>query len=146
MIAAGGGQGWTPRRTVVYFPLPVMEPARIREKILNGPILPTMALLAWPVMLTAALQALYNLVDAFWLGRLGTAAVAAPGMAWPILFFFMSFAGGFQAAGATFVAQHFGARDRRGPRSPRDSSWGSCSSSRRSSRPSGSPFPRSSSG
>ncbi|QAA77356.1 MAG: hypothetical protein BIP78_1592 [Candidatus Bipolaricaulis sibiricus] len=70
--------------------------------------------LAWPVMLTSALQALYNLVDAFWLGRLGTAAVAAPGMAWPILFFFMSFAGGFQAAGATFVAQHFGARDQRG--------------------------------
>ncbi len=73
-----------------------------------------MLLLAWPVMLTAALQALYNLVDAFWLGRLGTAAVAAPGMAWPILFFFMSFAGGFQAAGATFVAQHFGAHDREG--------------------------------
>ncbi|MCX7750938.1 MAG: MATE family efflux transporter [Candidatus Bipolaricaulota bacterium] len=91
-----------------------MEPAKTRERILNGPILPTMALLAWPVMVTSALQALYNLVDAFWLGRLGTAAVAAPGMAWPVLFFFMSFAGGFQSAGATFVAQHFGARDRRG--------------------------------
>ncbi len=73
-----------------------------------------MALLAWPVMVTAALQALYNLVDAFWLGRLSTAAMAAPGMAWPILFFFMSFAGGLQGAGATFVAQYFGARDRRG--------------------------------
>lgn len=98
----------------VYFALPTMNPNRVRERILNGPILPTMVLLAWPVMLTGALQALYNLVDAFWLGRLGTAAVAAPGMAWPILFFFMSFAGGFQAAGATFVAQHFGARDREG--------------------------------
>lgn len=91
-----------------------MRPAHARERILNGPILSTMFLLAWPVMLTAALQALYNLVDAFWLGRLGTAAVAAPGMAWPILFFFMSFAGGFQAAGATFVAQHFGAGDEQG--------------------------------
>jgi len=86
----------------------------MRERILNGPILSTMLLLAWPVMLTAALQALYNLVDAFWLGRLGTAAVAAPGMAWPILFFFMSFASGFQAAGATFVAQHYGAGDPQG--------------------------------
>jgi putative MATE family efflux protein len=91
-----------------------MDPIRTRECILNGPILKTMVLLAWPVMVTSALQALYNLVDAFWLGRLGTAAVAAPGMAWPILFFFMSFAGGFQAAGSTFVAQHFGAGDRRG--------------------------------
>jgi putative MATE family efflux protein len=91
-----------------------MDPIRTRERILNGPILKTMVLLAWPVMVTSALLALYNLVDAFWLGRLGTAAVAAPGMAWPILFFFMSFAGGFQAAGSTFVAQHFGAGDRRG--------------------------------
>jgi putative MATE family efflux protein len=91
-----------------------MDPIRTRERILNGPILKTMVLLAWPVMVTSALQALYNLVDAFWLGRLSTAAVAAPGMAWPILFFFMSFAGGFQAAGSTFVAQHFGAGDRRG--------------------------------
>lgn len=93
---------------------PYMDPIQTRERILNGPILKTMVLLAWPVMVTSALQALYNLVDAFWLGRLGTAAVAAPGMAWPILFFFMSFAGGFQAAGSTFVAQHFGAGDRRG--------------------------------
>jgi putative MATE family efflux protein len=91
-----------------------MDPLQTRERILNGPILKTMVLLAWPVMVTSALLALYNLVDAFWLGRLGTAAVAAPGMAWPILFFFMSFAGGFQAAGSTFVAQHFGAGDRRG--------------------------------
>jgi len=91
-----------------------MDPIRTRERILNGHILKTMVLLAWPVMVTSALQALYNLVDAFWLGRLSTAAVAAPGMAWPILFFFMSFAGGFQAAGSTFVAQHFGAGDRRG--------------------------------
>ena len=93
---------------------PPMRPTYARERILTGPILPTMLFLAWPVMLTAALQALYNLVDAFWLGRLGTAAVAAPGMAWPILFFFMSFAGGFQAAGATFVAQHFGAGHQQG--------------------------------
>lgn len=91
-----------------------MKTSAIRDRILTGPILPTMVHLAWPVMLTAALQALYNLVDAFWLGRLGTAAVAAPGMAWPILFFFMSFAGGFQAAGATFVAQHCGAGNQQG--------------------------------
>ncbi len=91
-----------------------MDPLSTRERILNGPILKTMVLLAWPVMVTNALQALYNLVDAFWLGRLGTAAVAAPGMAWPILFFFMSFAGGFQVAGSAFVAQHFGAGNRRG--------------------------------
>lgn len=91
-----------------------MDVSQTRERILNGPIVKTMVYLAWPVMVTAALQALYNLVDAFWLGRLSTAAMAAPGMAWPILFFVMSFAGGFQAAGTAFVAQHFGAKDQKG--------------------------------
>ena len=91
-----------------------MDPIHTRERILSGPILKTMVVLTWPVMVTFALQALYNLVDAFWLGRLSTVAVAAPGMAWPILFFFMSFAEGFQAAGSAFVAQHFGAGNRRG--------------------------------
>jgi putative MATE family efflux protein len=73
-----------------------------------------MVLLAWPVMVTSALHALYNLVDAFWLGRLSTAAMAAPGVAWPILFFLMSFAGGFGGAGTAFIAQYFGARDQEG--------------------------------
>lgn len=91
-----------------------MDSIAARERILNGPILKTMVILAWPVMLTAALHTLYNLVDAFWLGRLSTAAMAAPGMAWPILFFLMSFAGGFQSAGTAFVAQHFGAKDQQG--------------------------------
>ncbi|MCS7240528.1 MAG: MATE family efflux transporter [Candidatus Bipolaricaulota bacterium] len=91
-----------------------MDSIQARERILNGPILKTMVILAWPVMLTGALQALYNLVDAFWLGRLGTAAMAAPGMAWPIIFFFQSFSGGFQAAGTAFVAQYFGAGNKKG--------------------------------
>ncbi len=107
-------QAWRQAAARVYFVPSPMDSSQIRKRILAGPILPTMVLLAWPVMVTAALQALYNLVDAFWLGRLSTAAMAAPGMAWPILFFFMSFAGGLQAAGATFVAQHFGAGDRAG--------------------------------
>ena len=91
-----------------------MDAVRARERILHGPILGTILVLAWPVMLTSALQALYNLVDAFWLGRLSTAAMAAPGMAWPILFFVMSFAGGFQSAGVAIMAQHFGAHDKQG--------------------------------
>jgi methionyl-tRNA formyltransferase len=60
-----------------------MDPLQTRERILNGPILKTMVVLAWPMMVTSALQSLYNLVDAFWLGRLSTAALAAPGRAWP---------------------------------------------------------------
>ncbi|HAZ27246.1 TPA: MATE family efflux transporter [Candidatus Acetothermia bacterium] len=91
-----------------------MKTSSMREQILHGPVLPTMFRLAWPVMVGNALQALYNMIDAFWLGRLSTEALAAPGVAWPILFFFMSFGTGFQAAGSTLVAQHVGARNRDG--------------------------------
>lgn len=91
-----------------------MRTTLMRERILNGPVLKTMLLLAWPVMVGNALQALYNLIDAFWLGKLSVEALSAPSISWPILFFFMSFGTGFQAAGSTLVAQHVGARDREG--------------------------------
>jgi len=84
----------------------------LRERILGGPILKTMVLLGWPVMVTNSLQALYNLVDAFWLGRVSTEAVSAPSMAWPVLFLTMSVAIGFQFAGIALVAQHTGAGER----------------------------------
>lgn len=86
----------------------------MRERILNGPILKTMLVLAWPVMLSNALQALYNLIDAFWLGKLSTEALSAPSVASPIIFFLMSLGTGFQAAGSALVGQHVGAGDQRG--------------------------------
>lgn len=84
----------------------------MRQAILSGPILKTMLLLGWPVMVTNSMQALYNLIDAFWLGRVSTEAVSAPSMAWPVLFFTISVAVGFQFAGTALVAQHTGAGDR----------------------------------
>lgn len=86
----------------------------MRERILNGPILKTMLVLAWPVMVTQGLQQFYNLIDTFWLGRLSTEAVSAVTMAWPIIFTFMAVAMGFQVAGSALVAQYTGAGDRAG--------------------------------
>ena len=86
----------------------------MRERILEGPILKTMLVLAWPVMVSNALQALYNLIDAFWLGRVSTEALSAPTVAWPVIFTFMSLGMGFQMAGSTLVAQHTGAGDKVG--------------------------------
>lgn len=86
----------------------------MRKRILEGPILKTMLALAWPVMVSNALQALYNLIDAFWLGKVSTQALSAPTVAWPVIFTFMSLGIGFQMAGSTLVAQYTGAGDRRG--------------------------------
>ncbi|MGC9529368.1 MAG: MATE family efflux transporter [Candidatus Bipolaricaulaceae bacterium] len=86
----------------------------MRQRILQGPILKTMLVLAWPVILANALHSLYNLIDAFWLGKLSTEALSAPTVAWPVVFFFMALAIGFRAAGIALVAQYTGAGDEQG--------------------------------
>lgn len=83
----------------------------MRKRILEGPMLKTMLVLAWPVMVSNGLQALYNLIDAFWLGKVSTEALSAPTMAWPVIFTLMSLGIGYQMAGSTLVAQYTGAGD-----------------------------------
>jgi len=43
----------------------------MRDQILKGDILKTTLNLAWPVMLSNAFQTVYNLTDAYWLGKIG---------------------------------------------------------------------------
>lgn len=50
----------------------------MRDSILNGGIIRTALTLGWPVMLSNVFEMVYNLTDAFWLGKLGPEAVAAP--------------------------------------------------------------------
>lgn len=65
--------------------------------------------LAWPVMVSNLFQTVYNLTDAFWLGKLGPEAVAAPSISWPIIFLFISLSAGFGIAGISLVSQYTGA-------------------------------------
>ena len=81
----------------------------MRERILNGNILKTAFTLAWPVMLSNAFQTFYNLTDAYWLGKVGPEAVAAPSISWPIMFLLISLSAGFGIAGLSLVSQYVGA-------------------------------------
>lgn len=76
----------------------------------RGPILVALVKLALPVVATNIFQALYQLIDTFWVGRLGEEAVAAVSLSFPVLFLLVSMGGGMAVAGAIVVAQHFGAR------------------------------------
>ncbi len=75
-----------------------------------------MFLLGWPMMVSSLLQTLYNLTDMFWLGRLPTEeakiAVAAINFTWPVVFFFISFAGGLGRGGIPIISQYVGANRR----------------------------------
>jgi putative MATE family efflux protein len=84
--------------------------------ILEGPIIKTLFILGWPIMVTNLLHTMYTLVDTFWLGKLGpsesTNAVAALQISWPLIFLLISLAFGFGSAGVALVSQHTGAQNR----------------------------------
>src|SRR3984885_4916589 len=81
-----------------------------RQKLfLEGPIGAALIRLAIPIILGNVLQTGYQLTDAFWVGRLGAAAVAAVSISFPVSFLVIALGAGFGIAGATLSAQYMGA-------------------------------------
>ena len=81
------------------------------ENVLEGSILKTLWKLAVPIMIGNSMQVLYNLVDTFWLGKVGADAVASLSVGFPIIFLLISIGGGITVAGTTLVSQYKGAGD-----------------------------------
>ena len=81
------------------------------SRLLEGPIVRSLFVLAIPIMLANLLQVAYQLIDAFWVGRLGADAVASISISIPIMFVTIAAGMGFAIAGTTLIAQYVGARD-----------------------------------
>jgi len=64
---------------------------------------------AWPVSVSFLVQTLYNLVDAFWLGKLGKTALVAPTVTMNVVFIGIALAMGLGQAGTTLISQYRGA-------------------------------------
>lgn len=62
-----------------------------------------------PIVLINILQSAYQLTDAFWVGRLGAAQVAAVSISMPVTFLVIAIGSGFAMAGAILSAQYMGA-------------------------------------
>jgi len=67
--------------------------------------------LALPIMLSNFIQTLYNLTDAYFLGKLGAAELSAPTVSFNIIFFLVVFGMSFSMAGTTLIAQSKGKGD-----------------------------------
>ena len=80
------------------------------RKLTEGPILPGLVGLAVPIVLANLLQTAYQLIDAFWVGRLGGLAVASVSVVFPVSFLAMALGMGFAIAASTMVAQQAGAK------------------------------------
>jgi putative MATE family efflux protein len=81
------------------------------NKLLEGPILRSLLALAVPIVATNVLQSAYQIIDAFWVGRLGGAAVAAVSVSFPVMFLMFAVGAGLSIAGSTLTAQYVGARN-----------------------------------
>jgi putative MATE family efflux protein len=96
-----------------FLPAHIDSVAFPKDKLLEGPILRSLVALAVPIVATNALQSAYQLIDAFWVGRLGGAAVAAVSVSFPALFLMFAIGGGLSIAGSILIAQYVGARNPR---------------------------------
>lgn len=69
--------------------------------------------LSGPIILANILQTAYQLIDTFWLGRLGANAVAAVSLSFPVLFLIISLGIGLTLGGSIMVAQYKGMENQR---------------------------------
>jgi putative MATE family efflux protein len=86
-----------------------MDTVQSRQSILSENLWKAVITLALPVMATNLIQTIYNLVDTFFIGRLGTSQVASVQLSWPVNFLLLSLGAGLSIATTSMIAQHMGA-------------------------------------
>lgn len=84
-----------------------------RNKYTEGGILNSLLSLSVPIIAANILQTAYQLIDTFWLGRLGADAVAAVSISFPLLFLVLSIGSGLTLAGTVMVSQYKGAENQK---------------------------------
>jgi putative MATE family efflux protein len=79
----------------------------------KAPLIKSLITLSIPIIIANVLQTLYSLIDTFWVGRLGAAAVAAVSLSLPVLFLVLALGLGMAVAGTILVAQYKGKKDQK---------------------------------
>ena len=81
------------------------------NKIKDNEIIQSILKLAWPIIFINILQALYQLVDTFWVGKMGADAVSAISITFPITFLLTAIVSGLTVATSVMIAQYKGKND-----------------------------------
>jgi hypothetical protein len=79
------------------------------QDLTKGNILSQLWSLAWPMMLSMLFFSLYNLVDAFWVGKLSPDAIAAVSISQISLFAMISLSMGISVGSSVLVGMNIGA-------------------------------------
>jgi MATE family, multidrug efflux pump len=92
-------------------PLPPPEPAAM-DALLDGPILRTLLLLAWPNVIALSAGTCVVIAETSYIGRLGVESLAAMALVFPFVILTMTMSGGAMGGGvASSVARALGAGD-----------------------------------
>ena len=76
----------------------------------EGPLIGSLLRVAWPITLTNLFQSFYDIINGFWVGRLGENAIAAVAASGPLFFVLIALGSGLATAGAVLIAQYAGAK------------------------------------
>jgi putative MATE family efflux protein len=88
----------------------LLETSARTQRVLDGPILPTLLRLALPNIVLVVVQALSSAVDAFYVGRLGPAVLAGVALVFPVwMLMITTSAGAFGGGISSSVARALGA-------------------------------------
>ena len=78
---------------------------KYRKDLTKGPIVPLLVKLTWPMMFGVMGMVVFNMVDTFYVGRLGTAELAAIGYTFPVVMIVSSIAMGMGIGTASLISR-----------------------------------------
>ena len=81
------------------------------QDLTHGAIRKELWSVAWPMMLSVFFYTLYNLVDAFWVSKLSTEAIAAVSISQITLFLMAALSMGITAGSGVLMAMNIGAKN-----------------------------------
>ena len=84
----------------------------VRKQVLEGSLMRAILVIAVPVVINSMIQTCYNLTDTYWLGKVGTNALAAINLVTPIQNIVINFGSGISVAGSVLISQYLGAEKR----------------------------------
>lgn len=82
-----------------------MEKGKYSKDLTKGPITPLIVKLTWPMIFGMAGMVVFNMVDTFWIGKLGVSELAAIGFTFPIVMLVGSLAMGLGIGTSSLIAR-----------------------------------------
>jgi len=81
------------------------------KDLTEGSILRTIISTSWPMMVAFALHSAFNIVDAYFVGKISAAALAAVSVSFPVVFLIISLSTGVGVGTTSLIARFVGAKE-----------------------------------